>query len=141
MVMDKEPKQGAPFNMAVATLMRLDSILTDIKNVAMQGLSKESKINLPEAQRIKLNLIRQFFIQAIPLLKEEDIETLKTKLKGMVPKGLDNKNRREKIGNSYSSFAEEKMNDFIMEVQLKLQSSGNYFMPPKGDVRYGWKES
>ncbi|MHA2019063.1 MAG: hypothetical protein ACTSXY_12415 [Promethearchaeota archaeon] len=142
MIKDIEQQSSAPFNMAVATLMRLDAILTDIKNIVREGLSKNSRLQLVEAQRIKYNLVKQFFIQAIPLLRKDDIESLKKDLEGVSfnTKELSEIEKR-KVATSYSPKLENKMNDFLMEIQLKLQASGNYFMPPKGDPKYSWKES
>jgi len=145
MVLDKKIPDSAPFNMAIATLMRLDAILTDIKNIAMEGLSKSSKINMQESQRIKFNLVKQFFIQSIPLLKKEQINSLKEKLNNITFPELENNNlvnyKKQKIANSYNPTMDKKMNNFIINVQLKLQEAGNYFMPPKNDPRFGWKEN
>ena len=62
----QEETESAVFNMALDTLKRLGIILSEIK-----GLAYKTDLTLEILQQIKIHLVKQFFIQASPLLPEK----------------------------------------------------------------------
>src|SRR3990167_4349463 len=65
-------QSSAPFNMAISTLMRIDRVLVKITDVS-------SDFTLPTniKQSIKVNLVKQLFVQATPLLKSNIVKDFK----------------------------------------------------------------
>lgn len=139
-----QPSSGsAPFNMAIATLMRLDSILNIIKtNSALYGDASKGGV------AVKLNDINNFYIQATPLLSKEKKESTEIKIgketyAGLNALRLDIKDRIEKwqrlgfesqIDSKRSKGFSNELDEFLILVQEKLQEDG-YFMPPSKDPR------
>jgi len=118
----------APFNMAIATLMRLDSILQQISKLDFMF-----PFDSAEKQKSYLGLVKQFYINAIPLLKDEDLNTYGTILEINLNKKISIKSGSQKINASYNPELELKLNKFLVDLQYKLKK---YFMP-KGDSREG----
>lgn len=116
----EEPKET--FNMAVATLMRLDGILRrmEIVSETFSGVTEN---------RFQIKLIRHFFLNAIPLLgiilKDEPatIEQYKRKVFSFkVPSKL----YKGKRIHYYSSKLDDEIFSVGIEIQLILKG---YFMP------------
>ena len=108
------------FNMAVATLMRLDGILKRME------LASEILYGVNE-QRLQIKLLRHFFSNATPLMgiamKPEEFESYKkrvfaVKLRSKVVRG------RRIIYYDYS--LDDEIMSIVMEIQLKIKG---YFMP------------
>ena len=116
----------APFNMAVATLMRLDAILQQIRN-----LHSRYPFDSPEKQKSYLELVTQFYINAIPLLKVEDA----TKSEGILFLKIEQKklirNGVQRMIPQYSGGLDLKLNRFLIELQQLLRK---YFMPKGRDL-------
>lgn len=125
----------APFNMAIATLKRLDLILIQIRQLHYQ-YPQESIAK----QKAHIDLTKQFYLNATPLFdpKEDD----KDKKKGSktmeelgkevlifntVKKGVI-RNRNQKICEFYSFKKERRLNEILEELQFKLK---RFFMPGK----------
>ena len=124
----------APFNMAIATLKRLDTILQQIR--AMDFHFSQSSA---EKQKSYISLVKQFYINAVPLLKEEDVEEYKkeilgldVKLKHTIISGV------QKQKYLYNVELEIRLNEILIELQQKLKK---FFMPkgkdPGGAVGFG----
>lgn len=115
----------APFNMALATLKRLDTILQNLRQVSLMS------INPKEKQRMNIDLLKQFYLNSIPLLdndyiKENNDKILNLKLnKSVVAKSGGHKNLE-----SYDQELENNINKFFIEIQQKLKK---YFMPKGKD--------
>ncbi len=143
MVEPKNPQltqsKEAPFNMAIATLKRLDEILVEIKTA-----SSMTVLDPVISQSIKINLVRQFFLNAIPLLEEKDIKRFRKTIFSL------RETKRKKISNS--AYGESKVGEMVsvydyrmdlyldnilVEVQLALQKN-RFFMPSSNNPRYGW---
>jgi len=127
----------APFNMAVNTLERLAYILSQIRAVGVDPfLSPEKK------QAIKVHLVRQFIVQASPLLPEDIAKKYTDQLPQLRPKEA-NVIRKEgmnmkKVNQKKEVFdweLEDKLDQLIVEVERHLQNEG-YIMPPKDDPRF-----
>lgn len=128
----------APFNMAINTLERLGNILVEIKQITNEDFSDSEK------QKIKVNLVKQFFIQATPLLKVEDVKEKRREILKLSPKII--KQFRNRVGdtpvpmgytNVYDIALENKLDGIIIDLQMLLQN-GKYFMPSGSDPKYSW---
>lgn len=123
----KETRDGeAPFNMAIATLMRLDSILKQIRGVASNYVQDSF-----EKQKIYLDLVKQFFINSIPLLDEEDVKDNKDKILNLkIKTKKEVKSGSQRVVYSYDKDLEKQLNDILIDLQTKLKK---YFMPKSKD--------
>lgn len=138
----KEDAQGifAPFNMAIATLMRLDKILQEIKELVY------SPYDLGTRQTLLINLVQQFYLNAVPLLPEilpekfgwilevkpEEKEILHNT--GFTTTSTGNKRLM------YNSETELKLNKALQNMQIVLQNNEKLFMPSKRDPKHSWRE-
>jgi len=128
----------APFNMAINTLERLGAILTDIRKVdQMIMLEPEQR------QEIKVSLVKDFYIQASPLLldhakeKKKEIQEKVLSLTSSSLKRLININgiqQQRGVKLIYSEELDKKLNEILIEIQDVLQQ-GKYYMPPRRDLR------
>jgi len=120
----------APFNMAIATLMSLRQTLDSIRNI-------EGRIDFPaeERQRIKIELVKRFYVDSSPLLSGKVIEkyTEILKLRPMRYNLVDSKTGRGRIGIRYSFELNEQLDKYLQQIQVELQKE-KYYMPPKDDM-------
>lgn len=138
----------APFNMAVATLMRLDEILKEYKKISIlleAGQDENGNIvNKEIFLAMKIKTAKQLFINAIPLIAKEDQKTeCKNLLKDLnVPMrsiAVNDPNNPHKIPTPYyDSKIENLCDNFVMKVEEILQEE-KYFMPPKNDPRFAFR--
>lgn len=142
-------KEDAPFNFAIATLMRIDLILKDIKEVsfniatgASMGLtSYGDSIDQPELLSAKLSLTRQLYLNASPLLGKYERKLIKDKIDKLKVNykeyNMGNHLKPEFITIlSYDYETEIKIEEIIEEIELEMQKKGAYFMPRKDDPRF-----
>ena len=91
---------------------------------------------------IKYMLVRQLYIQAIPLLIEPEEKTIQDNLEKIkLPKPISKSNAGGSDAHTlypYSLDIENKLDNIVIEIQNALQRQG-YFMPPKNDPRFTWK--
>tara|TARA_R100001530_G_scaffold135690_1_gene113553 strand:+ start:426 stop:854 length:429 start_codon:yes stop_codon:yes gene_type:complete len=133
-----ERETPAPFNMAIDTLQRLGEILREIKQVSTLVLEDAVK-----SQTMKLDLVKQFFLNAIPLLHEDVIEKYKDKiidLKPAVQKIPFDARRGERPKGTmivHSPMLDNLLNNYLLELQSELQKN-RYFMPSSKDPRFSW---
>lgn len=122
---------GAPFNMAIATLMSLRSTLDKIRDI-------EGRIDYPpeERQRIKIELVKRFYVDSSPLIfdtktldKYKDILDIEPEVFVCVNR-LNNK-RTKKIKYSYK--LNKQLDECLLKLQVELQKK-KYYMPPKDDM-------
>lgn len=128
---------SAPFNMALDTLRRLGTILENIKEI-------NADISIPQAkaQEVKLNFIKSFYINATPLLNEKVIEKFKSvlELRPVEAIVLDSVTKRNKGKRKIFDYdLEVKLDKVLVDLQQALQKE-KYFMPPKNDPRFSWKQ-
>ena len=126
--------QGA-FNMAISTLMRIDNILTLITNLTYAPYLKGT------IQSMKIELVKNFWINSAPLLKKEVHENYKWifDLKpsiAIITDTMGNEVRREA---GFMEDIEIKLNKFVLDVEMELQKEGDYLMAGKKDLRFSWK--
>ena len=78
---DKEPEnKKAVFNMAINTLQRLGDMLEEISK-----LTHETFLDQMTRQRMKADLVKQFYVQATPLLPKDKIENYSKKILTLKP--------------------------------------------------------
>lgn len=114
-----EPKES--FNMAVATLMRLDSILKRMEMVSeiFNGLTE---------QRLQIKLLRHFLLNASPLMSISMDEKVCKEYKQRIFKiRIPTRLYKGKNIEYYSPSINDEMLNVAMEIQEYLK---NFFMPP-----------
>jgi len=123
---------GAPFNMAIATLMSLRRTLDMIRDV-------EGRLDFPpeERQRIKIELVKRFYVDSTPLIfdapvieKYENILDIKPLEITFVDKSNVGSSKKRI---TYSFELNKKLDICLRNVQIELQKK-KYFMPPKDDL-------
>ena len=116
---EEEGRAGA-FNMAFDTLIRLGNILKDIELLNRMALDPSMQ------QTIKINLVKDFFINASPLLKEEDVKkTTKVILKlKPISKQIINNETGLFVRNQivYDENLDILLNTFLIDIQRDLQN-------------------
>lgn len=131
--MGDEREIEAPFNMAIATLKRLDIILQQIRQLDIMYPS-----NSVDKQKSYMNLVKQFYINAIPLFPKKD-KGEKDKTSNIAKLGeeiisMTIKKRPfiisggQKIGEVYDGKLDVRLNEILIELQQKLKK---FFMPGK----------
>jgi len=119
----KNREVEAAFNMAVATLERLHIILQQIKNLNFQYKSGTS-----EKQIAHIDLIKQFYLNATPLLGDDAKGYEDRVLNLVMTKKLYINGGTQVCGYVYNDNLEKKLNKILIDMQLKLKK---YFMPGK----------
>lgn len=137
----------APFNMALFTLEKIHNLLKMIAMVSA-GLEQETNqlLGQGKAQHIKCKLVKQLYIQCVPLLdpiknKQWKVDMLKRirEIKPLLGKRIDRFGKFTGSFESFSSNIEDELDDVVIEIQERLQEE-KYFMPPKNDPRFSWKQ-
>lgn len=129
-------QEKAPFNMALNTLERIGDILRLItKNSYEMTFPPEIR------QAIKVQLVKELFINSSPLLSETVVTKYKPKFLKMKPfvktilkeqsAGDYSKSQQEK--HEFSFTLESELDVFILDISRELQKE-RYFMPPKEDL-------
>ena len=126
----QEEQESAVFNMALDTLKRLGTILSEIK-----GLAYKTEYSREIIQEVKIILVKQFFVQASPLLPADTIKKYQTEVLKLVPKtkvkysgGLMSAGKPKRIEVIYDGDLEIKCDEILIELQMILQKE-KYFMP------------
>ena len=126
-----DEKDSAVFNMALDTLKRLGDILREIK-----GLVYKIEYDIHQIQQIKVGLVKQFFVQASPLLPEKEVNKYQKEVLGLVvPQiAIIEKYKAGIIGykQRYNQTLDIRCNEILIELQLILQNE-KYFMPSAED--------
>lgn len=134
-------KEGAPFNSAVDTLMRISDILKDITKITI-GVYQGSQIqDQGQVQETKYRLVNMLRVMATPLLKKEQVIELNEEWNKIelfkVRTGTPGKGSNVVV--KFSPEVENKLDEFTIDLQFILQEEG-YFMPPKGDPRFAFAQ-
>lgn len=120
--MSTDEKKGDDFNdihSGSSTLKRLDNILNAIGSL---HLNFDLKMN--QKQTIKIELIRQFFINAVPLLKKTDVEKYKPKvLKLKTSSKLGLKSGTQVSYQQFDKGLDEQLDDILIELQILLKDT------------------
>lgn len=136
----EEQKEGK-FNIAVSYLMSINEILKDIKNISLRT-SKNSPdvLSTGRGQKLKLKLVRNLFVQASALIKEneitkkiwEDIKSIKIKLEDTNKNDYNKNHSHADWKIAFVQSTEDKLDELIISIQKELQKS-KYFMPLKDE--------
>lgn len=126
----KSQETKAPFNMAISTLEALRSILSDIKRVYEDPYWSDAM-----KQKLKVHLVRRFYVDSSPLLNPEVVKKYKNIL-NLQPKEV-RIIRNNKLTNDlrviFDWSLEIKLDNYLLEIQRELQKE-KYFMPPREDL-------
>ena len=130
-------KSDAPFNSAVDCLMRISRILQRIEKISVEYTLYSDisgiKLNAGQAQHIKARLVKQLYVQAIPLMSKNAKENILRKINNIKLHFSKSYNR---TGNSsvkneiYNVDVDNELDMVVIDIEEDLQSS-NFFMPPK----------
>lgn len=126
--MEDKPQQGeqapAAFNAAVAALMRLDRILVKMQDLSL--IAGEEDYPLGYCQHQRRRLLKDFYIQSIPLIKDETAKTtIKEKFYSIIPGWNEVLRGGEKVRvPAYSAEVERQMDDVLIMLQEELQKQG-----------------
>ena len=117
--------------MAIATLMSLRQTLDHIRNI-------EGRIDYPpeERQRIKIELVKRFFVDSSPLLYDKEIIDKYRYILEIKPIEficVDNKTQKQRIKIKYSFELNHKLDSCLLDLQVELQKK-KYYMPPRDDM-------
>lgn len=144
----EEYNSSAPFNMALFTLQKIHNILRMITTISSTYIIDEEgeKFLAPgKSQHLKYKLVKQLYIQAIPLFDKKTTgewkkETLK-KIRAVSLKVGGRYMNKKLVARfpCYEDKIDNELDDLTIEIQEKLQDEG-YFMPPKTDIRHLWRE-
>ena len=145
----EEDRSSAPFNMALFTLEKIHNILKLIAYTSAGLTNEEARgkdfLYPGRAQHTKYRLVRQLFIQSIPLINHKKNPKYKEymgkrikKIKLTVGNLINSQKQIVGITPGYSQSVDDELDNIMIEIQQKLQEEG-YFMPPKSDPRFGWK--
>ena len=131
---ENNEREKAPFNMAIDTLRRLGKILEKVTEISTSSLFLPA-----QRQEIKINYVKQFFVQASPLLRKEIIKEYKPrvdKLKPVTIKRVINRTGNTSLYDGfeiiYNHKLEIELNQILVELQISLAEDG-YFMPPSDE--------
>lgn len=135
----------APFNMALNTLEKIHKILLSIFLVSSR-IVESQELSEGEAQHMKYRLVRQLYIQSVPLLRAKNIDEWKEQTWKLI-KEIKLKWKPIKDGDGFvrdyveaiDPEIEDTLDDITKFIEEKLQEEG-YFMPPKHDPRFSWSE-
>ena len=112
----------APFNVAIATLMRIDDLLKTYSSIIPKNLDFDGD----EIRHHRGIVIRDLIVQSAPLLKSEKTKELMEDFK--------------KINKENEKFVELQLelDNLMIKVQQELQEAGKYLMPSAKDPRFNW---
>jgi hypothetical protein len=128
---DYSQESKAPFNMAIATLMSLRNTLDRIRDI-------EGRIDFPaeERQRIKIELVKRFYVDSSPLLFDDNILKQYEDILDLEPIEficVDRKTGKQTKRIKYSFELNKKLDQCLLALQVELQKK-KYYMPPRDDM-------
>lgn len=125
----------APFNMAISTLERISGLLFKIREVSIDIMLRPE-----QKQEMKVQLTRQFFLQASPLLPESVVEKyidrfnkLKVNSKTIIKTSGSSSFKTNDRKIIFDEDLDVELDLFSLAIQRELQKE-KYFMPPKKDM-------
>jgi len=134
MTEDTNTEEQAVFNMALDTLKRLGKNLEEQK-----ALSYKPEYPIAILQKIKIGLVKQFFVQASPLLPADVVKKYKDEILSITPKTRTSWSKGSMCADKfngtdiiYDEGLEIRLDEIIIELQMILQKE-KYFMPSADD--------
>ena len=134
-MLDKRDETSAPFNMALATLERVNDILKKITEVSVEEPNPYVLIMK------KCKLTKQLFLASVPLILDEAVKkSLLAKVNALTTSySMEHNKIRNKTNYTVGKDAEKEIDVVIQKIEESLQKD-KYFMPPKSDPRFAWKQ-
>lgn len=122
------PHEEAKFNMALATLKRLDIILQQIKQ-----LNYSMPNNSVQKQKSHVALVRELYIASYPLFHQvEDKEKLVGLKKEVIGLQIKRKNITKGGCNKIIEDYDTELENRLFEITIEIQSGLNKFFMPRG---------
>lgn len=123
----EERENDAKFNMAIATLRRIDNILQHLAHLPLRYV-----YDTPEKQKAHSDLVKSLYVLSSPLFGQTGDEKKLLDLKDEVLSfGLESKSDVKKgVKLSYSRVKEKRLLEITMEIQTALKK---FFMPRAGE--------
>lgn len=112
--------KDAPFNMAIATLKRIDDMLREYSKISALAP------NDGNSQILKYKTLRQIYLAAVPLMSKEHQKEVKKSMNEIEMKTTRLNGRTVVI---YSADFDVKLDDIVETILNSLQEFGHYFMP------------
>lgn len=110
-------KQKHEINIALASQMRLHDLLNRIAS-----LDSTYPIDSPEKQKCYLNLVKQYFISAVPYLSSKDSKKYKNEILSFgVIKESNIKRGTQKYIYLFNPKLDYRLNEILVELQQKLR--------------------
>ena len=144
--MAKNDFTSAPFNMALATLEKVNELLKRYATISTFYFDGGVQMEKGQAQHTKARILRQIFLQSIPLFDIEADREFKEEI-NKETKEIFNKlehinilnPERKVIGKRehFNQDIENELDDILIKIEEKLQEH-RYFMPSKKDPRFTW---
>ena len=146
--MPTDDRRSAPFNMALFTLEKIHNILKRIAEISTaMNFDGDIMFSLGQSQHMKYRLIRQLFIQSIPLFNKEKKDKIQWKESmaqriGNIKLISGDKIKNNQIVGKFQGFTQEiedELDNITIDIQETLQDEG-YFMPSRNDPKHSWKK-
>lgn len=133
-----DKKEGAVFNMAIATLEKVHNLLLGYSSVSIAMRNQPNDLIVA-----KYDYANQIMIQTIPLLKKEDRQKSRDEFNKIKIEQMWKKHAyrpESKLIHVHTPEIENQLDNYIIFLQELLQETHNYFMPSGKDARYGWSQ-
>lgn len=122
------------FSIINSTLMRINNILQEIKDISIKTELHPNNVNYlskGRGQHMKLKLVKDLFIQSVAFLPTKEVDVLWNKINSLKPeyRTTSDYNNKYKVAH-FNSEIEESLDLFLIEIQMKLQNKG-FFDPTK----------
>ena len=134
-----DSQMGTPFNMAVATLKRIDDLL-----VKMSAITTHPSLPLEEKQSLRLATLKELLLQSSVLIKGSFVEDNKKEMLDLREEtvkvfvnGDMGAQKQFILRKIFSQELSNKIDGHLLNILTKLQEN-NVFMPSRADPKYGW---
>lgn len=138
--------ETAPFNFAISTLMRIDTLITKIREISLLIAAEQDPIKKGKLLHMKYTLVEQLEIESTPLLPQKSKSKIRQafkEIKLILVKNYapttDGSRRFMGMTELYDFNIDNKLNDVNRLNQDLLQAEG-YFMPPKQDPSMAFRQ-
>jgi len=128
---------ASPFNFIVDTNQRCSEILRQITAISITPLFDDV-----QRQIMKVNLVKEYFLNSCVLMKKDTAESFREVLK-LKPIEKSVMKVKSGIQHRYKGFyfdeeLEHKLDDYLYKMQRAMQEESKLFMPSSKDPKFGW---
>ncbi len=138
-----EKQSEGKFNIAVSYLLSINDILREIKDISLKTsirvVEHPNFLSVGEGQRLKYKLLRNLYVQAMPLVKGKkgnDMDKIWKMIKNVKLHRIDINKKKDGYDpfwvDVYTKDVENELDELILAIQVQLQNN-KYFMPLKSD--------